>query len=172
MQFVPNVSFSYGILRNLSDECGGNVHDKGIVNVTSSSYYDNRFYPKNAVDFTDNKKDFRSSYEENAWLKYDFLNKKVHPIGYSIKSTFENKGYWHPVNWVIEGSNTDLTNDWVILDSRNDIKSLDDSYAFQTFFIQKSCDFYRYLRIRQTGRDSTNDHYLEISELDFYGITK
>lgn len=72
------------------------------------------------------------------------------------------------MNWVIEGSNYD-SNDWTILDTRNNITSLDDSCASQIFSIQKTDTFYRYLRIRQRGVNSANLYYLQISVLEYFG---
>ena len=73
------------------------------------------------------------------------------------------------MNWVIEGSNSGSSNDWTVLDSRNNITSLDESNAVQIFSIQKTNEFYRHLRIRQTGENSRGSYYLEISALEYFG---
>lgn len=156
-----------GIIHQMTEECGGNVADKGRVNVTSS-YCWNGNIPKYAVDLDNNQTCFISGNEKNSWLKYDFISRKVRPSYYSIRSTNSSKGSHHPMNWVIEGSNYD-SNDWIILDTRSNITSLDDSCASQIFSIQKTDTFYRYLRIRQTGVNSTNYYYLEISALEYFG---
>ncbi|KAK8897954.1 hypothetical protein M9Y10_000198 [Tritrichomonas musculus] len=157
-----------GVINQLTEEYGGNVYDKNIVYVTSSSCIAG-CEPRNVVNFNDDEKIFISGNEPNSWLKYDFKSRKVRPNYYSIKSCYYKKGVDHPMNWVIEGSNSDLSNDWTILDSRNNINSLDESNAVQMFSIQKASQFYRYLRIRQTGPNSYNRHHLEISALEYFG---
>ena len=52
---------SRGIIHDLTEEYGGNVSDKGIVNVTSLSCYINR-YAKFAVDLDDFQSYFESIY--------------------------------------------------------------------------------------------------------------
>ena len=73
------------------------------------------------------------------------------------------------MNWVIEGSNSDDSSSWTVLDSRNNITSLDDKSAVQVFSIQKTGGFYRYLRIRQTGNNSSNFSDLRLSALEYFG---
>ena len=82
-----------GIIHHLTETCGGNVHDKGIVEVTASS--------ASELDNLEN-------YQQNSWLKYDFKEKKIHPTKYSIRSR----------HWAIEGSNSggDDDNDITCLD--------------------------------------------------------
>lgn len=157
-----------GIIHQMTEECGGNVSDKGRVNVTSSSCLSTNL-PKYAVDLDNNQTCFESNNEINSWLKYDFISRKIRPSYYSIRSRNTIKGDHHPMNWVIEGSNTDYSYDWTVLDTRNNITSLDDSCASQFFSIQKTDTFYRYLRIRQTGRNSSGYYYLEISALEYFG---
>ena len=54
----------------------------------------------------------------NSWLCYDFKEIKVKPTNYSIRSNCWNKkGWYHPLNWVIESSN-DLI-EWKVLDEKN-----------------------------------------------------
>lgn len=70
---------------------------------------------------------------------------------------------------MIKGSNTDSSNDWTILDTRSNITSLDNPSAVQTFEIQIIDEFYRYLRIRQTGCDTAGSHFLTLSSLEYFG---
>ena len=166
-----------GIIRHLANECGGNVSDKNEVIVTSSSS-NNCFpdrLPKNAVDFDDVQSIAQTNNEENAWIKYDFKDRKVHPTHYSMRSHEAGKGGNHPQHWVIEGSNTDRDDDWKMLDSRRNVTVLDESYRVHTFEIQEKLDsneFFRYLRIRQTGKNTYTTgswYYLTLSALEYFG---
>lgn len=100
-----------GIIRKLTEECGGNVHEKGIVIVESSStsiYHGFDRKAHYAVDFEDDIHYFCSANSAGSRFKYNFKNKKVRPTHYSIKSTkYYEKGEYNLISWVIEGSNND-----------------------------------------------------------------
>lgn len=57
----------------------------------------------------------------NVWLKYGFIERKVHPTAHSIRNRNLGDGN-NLMNWVIEGSNTDQENDWTLLDTRQNNK--------------------------------------------------
>lgn len=173
-----NVEFDQlnGIIRKLTREYGGNVHDKGAIEVTASSDLGDPPYrhPKYAVDLDNKETRFTSKNIENSWLRYDFKGRKVRPTHYSIRSKPFDTGDWHPKNWVIEGSNTG--SEWKVLDSRQDVNVLNYKSVTHTFAIQEKLDhneYYRYLRIRQTGRNACsnpNHHYiLGFSALEYFG---
>ena len=155
-----------GIIRQLTNECGGNVSDKEIVNVTMSS--NNWGNPRDVVNL-ENTRVFGTYNEQDSWIKYDFKNKKVSPVCYSIRSVNYNKNWRHPKSWVVEGSNTD-SNDWKVLDSRTDCMSLNNPSTVQCFAIQQSSDFYRFLRIRQTDNNWAGSYYLTMSTLEYFGF--
>ena len=112
---------------------------------------------KNVVDFDDIESRLCTNDEENSWLKYDFIKRKVHPTGYLI-TTRNDFDMHHPRNWVIEGSNND--NDWIILDTRQNETSLNDIGITCTFNIKPQECNYRYLRIHQNGTNSSGSYYL------------
>ena len=155
-----------GIIRQLTNECGGNVSDKGIVNVTMSS--NNWGNPRDVVNL-ENTGLFYTTNIQDSWIKYDFKNKKVSPVCYLIRSVNYDKDWHHPRSWVVEGSNTD-SNDWKVLDSRTDCMSLNNPSAVQCFAIQQSSDFYRFLRIRQTDKNWRGDYYFAMSTLEYFGF--
>ena len=89
----------------MTEQCGGNVHDKGIVSI-DSSLCDSGRLAKYAADF-DQDHYFCSTNAQNSWLTYNFLNRKVRPTHYSIRlSNVYGKGQYNLMNWVIEGSKT------------------------------------------------------------------
>lgn len=163
--------FLDGIISQLTKECGGSVHEKGIVEVTASSEEsDSCRKAKNAVLFNDTKNWFCSKSIKNSWLRYDFKNKKVRPTHYAIKSKPYGPGDRHPQHWVIEGSNSG--EDWKVLDTQKDVKSLNDNSVTCAFEIQEKLgknEFYRFLRIRQTGLNACNSNWLGFSCLEFFG---
>jgi len=162
-----------GIICEMTAECGGNVDERDKVKVTSSSVYGS-WFAKNAVDLENTQNFFHSNDVKDAWLKYDFKDRKVRPTHYTIRSRNYGKGSDHPQHWVIEGSNTDRDDDWKKLDSRSNITVLDDANRIHTFNIQEKLspdEFFRYLRIRQTGRNTCSGeyYYFRLSALEYFG---
>ncbi|KAK8887933.1 hypothetical protein M9Y10_038992 [Tritrichomonas musculus] len=158
-----------GIIRELTKKNSGNVDEKGVVKVTSSSVCCN-LYPKRAVDFDNIDNYFASDDKENSWLQYDFINLRVRPTHYSMRSRNSGgKGYKNPMSWLIEGSN-DAEN-WTTLDSQKNVTYLDGKSLVHTFDIKalQKVNFFRYLRIRQTSKNSGNDDLLVISALEYFG---
>ena len=92
-EFVYNDSKKLdGVIAHLTRECGGNVHDKGIVNVTASSVWDNRNrLPQVAVDF-ETTWSFHSKNKPNSWICYDFQERRVVPTSYSVSSVGSGPG--------------------------------------------------------------------------------
>lgn len=160
-----------GIIRELTRRGGGNVQDIGTVKVTASSKYMN-YYPKYAVDFDDLQHYYFSISQPNSWLKFDFINRKIRPTSYSIRSRFgDGKGGCHLKSWVIEGSISGDDNDWKVIDNQKNVTSLDDSDASCTFFIEPQLDrdeCYRFLRLRQTGVNTAGNNCLSVA-LEYFG---
>ena len=72
--FVDDRPF-WGILSHLSDECGGNVHYKGIVNITASS--DSDHGQSHQVTNYGWGGYWKSDSLSNAWICFDFKEKRV-----------------------------------------------------------------------------------------------
>lgn len=105
---------------------GPDLEDKEIIKVTSSSISKQRV-PKNILDFSNNGIYFASINEQNSWIKFDFINRKVRPNSYSIRTWNAPAGSSHLMNWIIEGSNDDL--EWKILDEQKNVSCLDKGNA-------------------------------------------
>ena len=92
-----------GIINYLSNKCHGNVHQKGIVNVTASSIH-NSYMPHHIVDLKNYYNYFHSQNQPNSWIQYDFIDYKVRPTAYSIRTRHDyGRGHNQPKNWGIEG---------------------------------------------------------------------
>ena len=159
-----------GIIRYLTSFSGGNVHEKGVVDVSSSSIYPGDYYPRYVASLDDKEHFFASDRQENAFLTYDFKTRKVHPTHYTIR-TRNSYDHYHPCNWVIEGSNDGLN--WKQLDRRENERSLVGLDIKKTFCIEQSLEAnerYRYLRIKLIGADSDGNYYLVFSALEYFGF--
>ena len=129
-------------------ECGGNVHDKGIVNVTASSVYSS-CHPKGAVDLGTNST-YVSNNENDSWICYDFKERRMIPKSYSVRSN----GFWpgrnHLKSWVIEVSNDGSS--WTEIDRRDNNNDLHGKYATANFRISMvPSEGIRFFRLRQIG---------------------
>ena len=123
-----------------------------------------------SVNFSFDKKNFESKSEPNSWLCIDFIKNKVRPSHYSIRATGYGSNNCNLLNWCIEGSNDQET--WQELDRRSNEQSLRENCSSNTFNIQaslKNDEYYRYLRIRTTGVNTSNDHRLFFSSIEFFG---
>lgn len=158
-----------GIISHLGDGNGKNVINKKIIKITALAY--NSGLINNVVDFDDKNASFGICGRENSWIRYDFVDRKVMPSHYSIMSDHwnnSNRGYYRPQCWCIEGSN-DETN-WTTLDTRQNEKSLDSQSVSNTFEIKnKNNEFYRFIQIRQTGKNTGNDNDFRFSSLEYFG---
>jgi hypothetical protein len=117
-----------GIIAHLTRECGGNVHDRHVVDVTcgsfeketeganphSGAYYNwSQCAAKNAADL-ESDSIFRSAYRpkkedirhtRNNWICYDFKERRIVPTHYTIRTNGDyGTGYSHLKSWLVETS--------------------------------------------------------------------
>ena len=161
-----------GIINHLTKKFSGNVSEKGVCKITSSSVFD-KYLPKNVVDY-DNQNQrhvFSSLIEQDSWIKFDFVGRVVHPNAYSIRTTIHKRGDVHLKNWVIEGSNNDKS--WKVLDSRKDESSFINPSSENTFNISMlDNEYYRYIRLRQNGPNFKGTGQLVMSKFELFGTIK
>lgn len=171
IEFDGNESNAFnGIVHFMSNEIRGNVSDKGIIIATSSSANRSDVSARNAVDIINSSSYFFSGDKENSWIKYDFTSRKVIPSHYSIRSYPSSSGSEHLRNWVIEGSNDDTH--WELLDSKSGVSCLNSRNAFHTFEIEdkkKAKEGFRFIRLRQIGKNASGTFNLSLSALEYFG---
>jgi hypothetical protein len=176
-QFAPNGSGLEGIIACLSRECGGNVHDRGVVVVTSS-----KTSTDNSVDAAKNAADLRADshiwsafrnksdnipHTRNNWLCYDFKARRIVPTHYSIRSLYcggVNRG--NPKSWLVEVS-SDGTN-WTEIDHRENNAELNDRNVTRTFQVSQSEEG-RFIRLVNIGRNHHGNDCLSISGFEVFG---
>jgi hypothetical protein len=89
-EFPMKIAKSFeGIIWHLTEKHGGNVHDKGIVAMTSKSVWDNnpKYPPKQAVDLT-SELFFESTNAPGQWICWDFHEMRFRPTNYTIRTRF------------------------------------------------------------------------------------
>jgi hypothetical protein len=165
-----------GIINYLTVECDGNVHEKGIVTITTSDAESN--LPRSiGEEFRENdfvklveygeRKSWFSKNLPNSWVCFDFREKSVSVSSYTISSGLNWAGY--PLKWELEGS-TD-GQQWKLID-RRETQDLGQDYAIGTFECSESEEFFRFVRLRQTGKDSLDCDSLRLSGVEFFGVLR
>ena len=155
-----------GIISHLTRECGGNVHQMGVVNVTAGVDMEKRGpYSRLAgpveevanlatdtffVGHVDNWK--ANDPLTNFWICYDFKGRRVTPTSYSLRAG----PYEQPMSWVFEVLNDGSEESWEVIDrrerDRTEIHTLYDSYVTSNFaIINPPSGSFRYVRIRDAG---------------------
>ncbi|MFK0733478.1 MAG: discoidin domain-containing protein [Gloeotrichia echinulata HAB0833] len=104
----------------------------------------------------------------NQWVQVDFLGRKVSLTHYTIQGRNDDN-YHHLRNWVLQGSNDGVNFD--VLDTRTNNSSINRSSWFLGV-LGTSSNYYRYIRLTQTGANSEGDSYLTMGQMEFYGGLK
>ena len=150
-----------GVIAHLTRKCGGNVHDKGVVSITSSQ---ERGLPAKHVANLDTDTNCEILINPEARIRYDFKEWRLAPTSYSIK-TGHTTG---PKSWVLEVSNDGSEGSWEVVDSRKKNKDLIDCYVIHNFAIKAPPqESFRFVRLRV----SKNHRYgsLYINSLELFG---
>lgn len=183
--FLPNWDISSplnGIIRHLTNIAGGNVHDKGIVEVSWSTILnEEQFHGKFACQLDDLTKYYHSNDSPNGWLQYDFKERRVRPTHYAIRCRNNYDGIKlypnedsgsSPRDWMIEVSNTGHENDWKKIDERKNDRSFSIRNTTEIFYVREKLEpneCFRFIRIRNHGKASDDRDFLIISAFEIYG---
>jgi uncharacterized coiled-coil protein SlyX len=154
-----------GIISYLTRKHGENVHDEGIVTITSHSLRndDLKYAVQILADVTDDAY-FSSKNEPGQWVCWDFQEMRVRPTQYTIK------GQWLK-SWVLEGS-LDGEN-WMEMDRKTDNDDLKEK-PWRTSFAVSNPTECRFIRLTQTGNNYTwanigAPDFLFIYLVEFFG---
>jgi hypothetical protein len=160
---LPDSPWS-GLISYLRGLCFGNVHEKGVINITCSSTEYNHCWDVVNYDW---KNYWHTTNSPNNWIQFDFKDWIVSLTHYSLKS--DGCSSHHLLAWELCGSMDGNT--WVVLD-RQETNELNGNYLTKIFSCsaEASCpDFYRYIRLRETGKNSAGSNYLMLANVEFFG---
>jgi hypothetical protein len=153
-----------GIIAGLTRKHGGNVHDRGIVDVSGTSACGSNV-AQNAVDLEEHQRNcFESRSEPNQWLCYYFDARRIELTAYSIAAR-PNGPFLR--SWIVEGSEDGLT--WITLDERKDNTEANSSHPIATFVVSNRMEC-RFIRLRQTGNNASGDHRLRLYGFEVFGF--
>jgi hypothetical protein len=164
---LPNDDAPFdGIFCFLRKEVGGNIHEKGIVSFSASGQYWGDHPPQIIADPTSRLACFATPNAANSWICMEFKYHGIRPTHYSICSRIDSIDDDHLRSWVIEGWND--KEEWIELDGQNDRSELTGTGCQKRFTVSHPCDV-RMIRLRQTGKSSSNQNYLNVRSLELFG---
>jgi hypothetical protein len=146
-----------GILSHLTKKHGGNVHDQGIVRITSTSGAWEGLHAKFVADM-DRLQWFCSTDEPVQWVCWDFLEMRVCPTHYTI-------GAFRLKSWVLEGS-LDGAN-WREIDRKTNTQDFKGDQTVS--FIVVTPMECRFIRLTQTDKNHCNEAELILAVVEFFG---
>jgi hypothetical protein len=154
-----------GIISYLTRKHGGNVHEKGIVTVTSKSVFslDDRTGPHNVINLTSDLR-FVSKDAPNQWICWDFGKLRLIPTHYSIRTTWGDNN--HLRSWIVESSLDAQA--WIVIDRRANVAELDSDQVVASFLLLKAIEC-RYVRLTQTDKNTSMKDFLKITAFELFG---
>jgi hypothetical protein len=147
-----------GIISYLTREHGGNVHDKGIVTITSKSVHDDPSWAvRNVADLT-SASWFCSRNEPGQWICWDFHEMRVRLTHYTVTTDWLK-------SWVVESSLDGEA--WTEIDRKTDNVDFN-RWETASFAVSKSAEC-GFIRLTQTGKKHFGHDYLAIGAVEFFG---
>jgi hypothetical protein len=154
-----------GLIAHLTELCGGNVHEKQVVEITCSST--GRGHCWDVVNYRSDIH-WDTNNVLNSWIQFDFKDRIVSVTHYALKSREEDSH--HPLQWTLNGSMDGQT--WTILDIQNtqELRGSSKTSIFRCNDGSSGSHFYRYIRLLQTGKNSSGYDFLVLSNAEFFGL--
>jgi hypothetical protein len=152
-------------------KCGGDVHDKGLVEITASSVWNNnpRSAPGNAAGLESNSC-FESKDTPDQWISWDFKALRIDPTHYSIRASRWGSCYFtqvgHLKSWAVEGSDDGAS--WTEIDRHENNSDFNSDLAVKTFAVSRSGSFRR-IRLRQIGPNHSGNNCLALNAFEVFG---
>jgi hypothetical protein len=193
-QFLPSVkkggrlNVPDGIIAHLTRECGGNVHDAKVVDISCGSFEketdeanphsgalsnDPGFAAENAADL-DADSCFFSAYRNswdpipptrNNWVCYDFKVRRIVPTHYAIRTYGYGPGGFHLKSWLVETSADGEC--WREV-ARAEGSTLNGPF-FTAIFAVADREECRFIRLVNIGRNHCGNGRLVISAWEIFG---
>jgi hypothetical protein len=150
-----------GIISHFAKIVRQNVHDHGIVTITSKSVADSKHAVRNLGDLS-SKSPFISRDNSGQWVCWAF-HVMIVPSHYTLRSKWLK-------SWMLEGSIDNLS--WGVMDRRRNTddfpKRLLRAEHTVTFVVLDPLPS-RYFRLTQTDKNHNGDHTLILSAFEVFG---
>jgi hypothetical protein len=150
-----------GIISYLTKKHGGNVHEKGIVTITSKSvHHDPRWGLKRIADLTV-ASNFCSQNDPGQWVCWDFGEMRLRPTRYTLKADYLK-------SWVVECSLDGRR--WTEIDRQTGNQDFkDDSASTAVSFAVRASRECRFIRLTQIDENHNDNGYLVLYGVEFFG---
>jgi hypothetical protein len=149
-----------GIISYLTRKHDRNVHDKGIVTITSKSVYpDAEHAPRNVADLNSDSS-FCSNAGPGQWICWNFHKIRVSPTHYTIRNSLLK-------SWVVESSLNGKG--WREIDRKTDNDDLKGWPPRVASFAVTNVAECRFIRLTQTGKDHAGKAFLDLSAFEVFG---
>jgi hypothetical protein len=178
-----------GIIAHLTRECGGNVHDGHVVDVTcgsfekeieganphSGAFYNNPYYAaKNAADLeTDSRfisacrtKEEDIPHTRNNWICYNFKERGIVPTHYAIRTWDSHPGDAHLKSWLVETSADGES--WREVAREENNEQLNGRHFTATFPVA-GAEECRFIRLVNIGRNHQGNDCIMITGWEIFG---
>jgi hypothetical protein len=161
-----------GIISYLTKKHGGNVHEQGIVTITSKSlrtFNIEIVAIKNVADLTAESR-FVSGDEPGQWICWDFHEMRVIPVCYTIEAytlqDWELQGSVDGKRWTVIGGATGIGN----FELCSDVTSFPCFQRGESRYTRlPQTGQFRFIRLVQTDRNSEYGHCLKLHAVEFFG---
>jgi hypothetical protein len=171
--FWPGSDPLNGVISYLTGKHGGDLHDRNIVKITSSSLATswNSSALQGTVDLRGGNRFCLHSRpaQPHEWLCYDFQQLRIDPTHYLIRTWGGLPGSNHLKNWALEGSMDRSA--WEELDCRQNNDLLNGPHNVALFSVLRFREV-RMVRIRLTDVNHRGNWFLEFEALELFGILK
>jgi hypothetical protein len=179
-----------GIIAHLTRQCGGNVHDHHVVDITSGSFeretvganphsgaYNNDpdCAARNAADLevvtifgsAYRRKEEDIAHTRNNWLCYDFKERRIVPTHFTVRTHSDGPGYSHMRSWLVETSADGAS--WREVAREENNNQLNGKRFAGTFAVTGGGEC-RFIRLVNIGRTHRENDRLAISGWEIFGI--
>jgi hypothetical protein len=147
-----------GIIWHLTQKHGGNIHERGVARITSSSVDDDPLHGATNVADLDSDSIFQSADEPNQWICWDFMEMRVQLTYYTVRGVGLR-------SWVVEGSMDG--EDWAEIDSKTGFEHFKTG-ATVSFVLARTREF-RFIRLTQTDTNYFGTNLLSVRAVEFFG---
>ena len=117
--------------------------------------------------------------ENDAFIEFDFVNKKINMTSYTIRTIYNCKDTYHPKTWKFVGSNDRQI--WEVIDMKENNEQLNGVSYCAHFECSNPGKYYRYIKYVQIDNWRRNygyvneynyRYYVGLSAIEFFGSIK
>lgn len=160
-----------GIFNYLTNQTKGNIVENGTIKISSNSYINENYHPKNIVDFN-NSLSFRTSHSEGTMkISIDLKDKQVQLSGYSFQSNLQS---FCLDKFTVEVSNDEKS--WEVVDEHSNDFWIQNG-KISSFKIKQKVGFFRFIQLRLKCPVSLSEDpfacvYIGLTNFEIYGQLK